>query len=225
MPKPRGRNARNTANVVGRGSSGYKTGERYVLPKMTPLICPACPKCIDYHKPTNTFACRHCGGKFTTAQVKASNNARAAAVDHKRNDRLRRQMEEKLARWADQDRVRRTLLEDGDTSVVYYIRFRDTVKIGTSIDVASRLKLHPWEELVAIEPGGRKVEQRRHKALQAHRVDGEWFELTDEVREYIADINRVNAAWYAEVFACAGPLPAAKAGAKFPRLTDYPSIV
>lgn len=224
MPKPRGRNARNTANVVGRGSGGYSTGEKYVMPKATPLQCPGCSKCIGYDKPTNTFICGRCEGRFTPGQVKASMDARYVIEETARQKAERKRFEEKMARMDDEDRVRRALINEGNTSIIYYIRFRDTVKVGTSIDVAKRLTMHPWEELVAIEPGGRTLEQKRHNQLRAARLDGEWFELTDHVRDFIADINRANAIWYGTVFACAGPLPVAKKGARFPALADYPPI-
>lgn len=225
MPKPRGRNARNAAILAGRGSSGYSlTGERYEMPRMTPLQCPGCSKSIGYDKPNNTFICGHCGGRFTTGQVQASMKARNAIEQRAHIEKGRREWEERMAQMDDADRVRRALINEGNTSVIYYIRFRDAVKVGTSIDVAKRLTMHPWEELVAIEPGGRTLEQKRHKQLKAARLDGEWFELTDHVRDFIADINRANARWYGTVFACAGPLPVAKKGARFPALADYPPI-
>lgn len=224
MPKPRGRNARNTANLVGRGSGGYSTGEKYVWPKRTFLKCPGCSKCIGYDKPTNTFICGRCEGRFTPGQVKASMDARYVIEETARQKADRKRLDEKMARLEDEERVRRAVINEGRTSIVYYIRFRDAVKVGTSIDVAQRLTNHPWEELVGIEPGGRTLEAKRHKQLRSARLDGEWFELTDEVREFIEGVNEVNARWYSEVFACSGPLPVQRKGAQFPPLTDYPSL-
>ena len=224
MAKLRGRNARYASTPVGRGSSGYSTGEKYVMPRMTPLQCPGCSKSIAYEKQTNTFVCGRCGGRFTPGQIKASSERMATLADQRRREQYEQERAEKEARWAEEDRVRRALIADGNTSVVYYIRFRDAVKIGTSIDVEQRLTNHPWEELVAIEPGGIRLERQRHKMLRSSRLDGEWFELTGDVVDVISDVNRVNAQWYAKVFACAGPLPVAKGGAVFPRLSDYPSM-
>lgn len=220
MPKPRGRNARhNSATFVGRGTSGYKVrGERYVMPAMLGLSCPACEHLIRHHKRTGMFVCTRCEGQFTSVQMQQSIKARNT-MRHRQENEAYAAMQAKLAEEA---RVRRALIDAGNTSVVYYIRFRDTVKIGTSTDVAKRLTMHPWEELVAIEPGGQTVERRRHKELRSSRLDGEWFELTPEVREQIEDVNRVNATWYANVFSCMGPLPVAKRHAKFPALADYP---
>lgn len=74
--------------------------------------------------------------------------------------------------------------------IVYYIRFGDRVKIGTTKDLAQRLKAIPHDEVMATEPGGPYVEQQRHKQFEhlqvrkgAHR---EWFDLTPELAEHIA---------------------------------------
>lgn len=222
MAKPRGKTSRAATTLVGRGSSGYRmAGERYTLPRLAPLSCPACTKPLRFDKPDHTFECRRCGARFTPSQMQRSIES---------SNRLARRQEDELLRLkrealAEEDRIRRALMGEGHTAVVYYIRFRDAVKIGTSTDVANRLLAHPWEELVAIEPGGQTVERRRHRDLRAARIDGEWFELTGKVRDYIADINRVNAQCYDEVFACAGPLPIAKKGATFPVLSEYPPMV
>ncbi len=46
--------------------------------------------------------------------------------------------------------------------VVYYIRWRDQIKIGTSINPRMRLAALPHDEVLAFERGGRSLEQRRH---------------------------------------------------------------
>jgi hypothetical protein len=72
-------------------------------------------------------------------------------------------------------------LPDGDASlprveVVYYLRFRDRIKIGTSGNPRSRLAQLRFEELLAFERGGRAMEQRRHAQFAAFRFEGsEWF--------------------------------------------------
>jgi hypothetical protein len=47
--------------------------------------------------------------------------------------------------------------------VVYYIRYDRRVKIGTSRRPRQRLASIRHEELLAFEPGGRDVEQARHR--------------------------------------------------------------
>jgi len=59
--------------------------------------------------------------------------------------------------------------------VVYYLRFRDQIKIGTSAGPRARLGQIRFDELLAFERGGRALEQRRHAQFAEHRVGGEWF--------------------------------------------------
>lgn len=64
--------------------------------------------------------------------------------------------------------------------VVYYIRYADRVKIGTSARPRQRLATLRHEELLAFERGGRAVEQERHRQFADLRLGGEWFRA-DEV--------------------------------------------
>lgn len=74
--------------------------------------------------------------------------------------------------------------------VVYYIRFGDRVKIGTTTDLQTRLTAIPYDEVLATEPGSYDLEKRRHVQLRASRIyaNREWFWLSDEVREHIAGL-------------------------------------
>lgn len=69
------------------------------------------------------------------------------------------------------------------TDVVYYIRFGDRIKIGTSTNLPNRLGSLPYDELLAIEPGNVEREHSRHAQFRAHRVVGqqEWFHVTPEI--------------------------------------------
>lgn len=71
--------------------------------------------------------------------------------------------------------------------VVYYIRFADRVKIGTSTNIAQRLKAIYHDELMATEPGGPGLEAQRHREFAEYLVPGqrEWFFLTPEVKSHI----------------------------------------
>ena len=76
------------------------------------------------------------------------------------------------------------LIELGDlrVDVVYYVRWRDRVKIGTSAAPRRRLAALPVEEVLAFERGDRSVERRRHEQFAAHRFPRtEWFALHDEL--------------------------------------------
>nr|WP_316304651.1 GIY-YIG nuclease family protein [Clavibacter michiganensis] len=67
--------------------------------------------------------------------------------------------------------------------VVYYIRFGDRLKIGTSANPRQRLGTLRHDELLAFERGGRAVERARHAEFARQRYDRtEWFELDAELR-------------------------------------------
>lgn len=70
--------------------------------------------------------------------------------------------------------------------VVYYLRFDDRVKIGTSGRLRARVAALPHDELLAIEPGGRSLERRRHERFAAWRIPGtEWFERSPELDAHL----------------------------------------
>jgi hypothetical protein len=78
--------------------------------------------------------------------------------------------------------------------VVYYIRFRGRIKIGTSGNPRSRLTQLPHDEVLAFERGGRQREQVRHAQFAGHRIPGtEWFdphvELTRHIRQLGAGVD------------------------------------
>ena len=71
--------------------------------------------------------------------------------------------------------------------VVYYLRFRDQIKIGTSANPRQRLASLRFDELLAFEPGDRSVEQRRHAQFAEHRLArSEWFAVNDALAAHIA---------------------------------------
>jgi hypothetical protein len=59
--------------------------------------------------------------------------------------------------------------------VVYYARMGNRIKIGTSTNVARRMKTINPEELMAVEPGGHALEHCRHIQFEHLRTHGEWF--------------------------------------------------
>jgi hypothetical protein len=73
--------------------------------------------------------------------------------------------------------------------VVYYVRYRDRVKIGTSANPRLRLASIPHDEVLAFERGGRALEQRRHAQFAAHRFPRtEWFALHAELAALVAEL-------------------------------------
>lgn len=69
--------------------------------------------------------------------------------------------------------------------VVYFIRYRDRIKIGTTIRLRDRLRALPFDDLLAVIPGGREVERDWHLRYEGHRDHGEWFAYTEAMIDTI----------------------------------------
>jgi len=81
-------------------------------------------------------------------------------------------------------------LSDLRVDVVYYIRYRGRIKIGTSASPRRRLSALPVDELLAFERGDRLVEQRRHRQFAAHRLGHtEWFEQHDALERHLEQLS------------------------------------
>ncbi len=73
--------------------------------------------------------------------------------------------------------------------VVYYIRFRGRIKIGTSGNPRGRLASLPYEEILAFERGDRLVEQRRHAQFASQRIPRtEWFEQHEALLQHTSEL-------------------------------------
>ncbi|MGH3690120.1 MAG: GIY-YIG nuclease family protein [Microbacterium sp.] len=79
--------------------------------------------------------------------------------------------------------------------VVYYIRFDDRVKIGTSRRPRQRLAAIRHDELLAFERGDRSVEQQRHREFATIREGGEWFTYTNELHTHVSALREEGAPW------------------------------
>jgi hypothetical protein len=97
--------------------------------------------------------------------------------------------------------------------VVYYLRFEDRVKIGTSTNPRQRLGRIWHDELLAFERGGRSLEQRRHAQFAADRFTSgsEWFRLSPLLRDHLAVLGAgvddpwdLYARWVSEALALRG---------------------
>lgn len=76
--------------------------------------------------------------------------------------------------------------------VVYYLRYRDRIKIGTTANPAQRFASLPHDEVLAFERGDRMRERSRHEEFARLRIPGtEWFE-TDAA--LLAHVDRLRAA-------------------------------
>lgn len=73
--------------------------------------------------------------------------------------------------------------------VVYYLRFRDRIKIGTTANPAQRFAALPHDEVLAFERGGREREQQRHAEFADLRIPGtEWFETDARLLRRVAGL-------------------------------------
>ncbi|WP_349427696.1 GIY-YIG nuclease family protein [Microbacterium sp. LWS13-1.2] len=96
--------------------------------------------------------------------------------------------------------------------VVYYLRYADRVKIGTSANPRQRFGAIWHDELLAFERGGRALEQRRHVQFTADRYPGtEWFRRSEALTAHIAvlaagvdDPWQLHARWLSEALAAQG---------------------
>jgi hypothetical protein len=81
---------------------------------------------------------------------------------------------------------------DGDlptprVDVVYYIRFDDRIKIGTTANPRQRLARLWHDDVLAFEQGDRLVERRRHEQFAADRLGrSEWFSPSRALEGHIA---------------------------------------
>jgi hypothetical protein len=96
--------------------------------------------------------------------------------------------------------------------VVYYLRYDDRVKIGTSGNPRQRLAAIWHDDLLAFERGDRRLERRRHTQFEEERFERtEWFRLSDRLLAHI-DLVRAGAdepwdryaRWVSEVAALQG---------------------
>ena len=71
---------------------------------------------------------------------------------------------------------------------VYFIQFRDLIKIGTSSDVTYRLTKLQYETVLGIMPGSFPEEHAIHVRVSHLRDRGEWFRATPEVFELIEEV-------------------------------------
>lgn len=70
--------------------------------------------------------------------------------------------------------------------VVYYIRFGERIKIGTTANPRARLAALPHQEVLAFERGDRMLEHARHTEFAEHRIPGsEWFHVHEALRRHV----------------------------------------
>ena len=145
--------------------------------------------------------------EFTAADIELDAAAVAIAV------KLGKQ------RWAGEEQrggLKQATLACTADEVVYYIRRGDLIKIGTTKRPRMRFSDLLPDEVLAVEPGGRKEEDERHWQFRHLRQAGEYFRDEPELREHIQRIRALHGdpdpSW---------PTMATKKGTQMPwRLTE-----
>jgi hypothetical protein len=75
-----------------------------------------------------------------------------------------------------------------EQAVVYYVRIRDLIKIGTTTNMKDRMNKLLADEVLATEPGGEELERMRHKQFAHLKVRGERFDPGPDLLSHIAMI-------------------------------------
>lgn len=84
-----------------------------------------------------------------------------------------------------QEMLNRGYGEFSHEPIVYYLKFGDRIKIGTTTNLRKRLLDIPHDQVLAVEPGGLAMERRRHLQFRSHRISGEWFTAGDDLMRHI----------------------------------------
>ena len=73
---------------------------------------------------------------------------------------------------------------------VYYVRSGGFIKIGWTSDLTKRMKGYPPDSvLLAVEPGTRPDETRRHRQFPHHRTHGrEWYTMAPTLMHHIDSV-------------------------------------
>lgn len=91
-----------------------------------------------------------------------------------------------ICEWKVGDTPDDDAVADVRVDVVYYIRFGNRIKIGTSANPRRRLAGLRHDELLAFERGNRQVEQRRHAQFAEYRIlRTEWFDINEALTRHI----------------------------------------
>jgi len=85
--------------------------------------------------------------------------------------------------------MRKTSEHDGD-GLVYYMRINGRVKIGYTSNLLQRSRNYPpGTELLAVEPGTRDTEARRHNQFSRSLAQGrEWFAESDAIKAHVSEL-------------------------------------
>lgn len=124
--------------------------------------------------------CVPCGVKIAMVHMHDARHADAYQAEVVRRDEEQR------------ERRRNGMTE---TAVVYYIDFGSHIKIGFTSSIRSRLRSlrRPASALLALEPGGRELENQRHRQFVGDRIDRrEEFHKSAALLEHIETLRSLH---------------------------------
>lgn len=151
------------------------------------LFCLDCGEPPHIDDAASMVHCQACGSSTTVDAWRAEVDRRALLAQ-----------EAHRAKYVEAERKRRA---EEACPVVYYIRFGDRIKIGTSTNLKKRLGGVPYDEILAVEPGSYKLEAMRHRQFDRYRLTGEWFSQGKSLMNHIEQVRQL-----------ASGTPVAKAG-------------
>lgn len=106
--------------------------------------------------------------------------AEAAACYEQNRERVNRSL----------DTGKETTRPDLADGTIYYARIDDTIKIGFTTDLDKRMRQYPpTSQLLATEPGTKKLEKVRHSLFAVYLAHGrEWFTPNPELDAWINEL-------------------------------------
>lgn len=153
-------------------------------------LCPKCRDIIMYDRQDEHYFCRRKECQFRESKADYAHTLKEIRLT--------------LARQ------RAVQTADLDRGIVYYLRFRDAIKIGTTSGaLVGRIVAHPWEEVLGVEPGGIDVETLRHAQFARALLPGhaEWFEDCQMIRDHIEAMLDENREWFSFRYPAMPQLP------------------
>lgn len=177
-------------------------------------LCPRCRDIIMFDRELQLYFCHNrdgCGFSESKEEYKHTLKDIRTTLDRGRAIQRASEAAHHAERLANAAAARAA-----EGGVVYYVRFRDAIKIGTSLDLPARLAALPWEEVLALEPGSYEVEERRHAQFAAHHLQGEWFAAAPELVAHADQLRTTRGDWATGRFG-GGTLPWTR-GAFFGRM-------
>jgi hypothetical protein len=195
------------APVASLGPGNYRCGTCRTRVNITsPLLSAEAGRCTwiadrrcDQARYRNTPLCRrHC--QILATNMMVDPDMRMAMIDKTGESQFWGEAREKQRAM---EQARRSRLEDArhfaqmtrpDCPTVYYVRLgEDHIKIGTSIHFPQRmneLRVVDHANILAVEPGGRDVEKRRHKQFDhlRYHIYREDFRAGRDLMEHIAAV-------------------------------------